>query len=126
MYLGKILKETEITEEGFEEIVYKRRRTEKKRRVSKKVSRKHVKNKSKKIQNMEDNLDKNENGGEDTLSHNDNKDKTNRKRTEWIRPKRKPTDKEARQMFGKSLEIMLTVCLNNHLYQYQNKVIIKK
>ena len=66
-------------------------------------------------------------GGDDTLNTSvlikDNTDKKEKKRTtEWLKPVRNPTTKEQRQMFGKALEIMLITCVDNHLYQFENKV----
>ena len=124
-----------------------------KRIILKKVSKKHMKKKSKtqrkNIQRDTDNidsissegadtqkatsagvvdmdsLDRNINEGEDTLSFIGEKNKK-KKKTEWIKPVRKPTEKEGRQMFGKALEMMLILCMDNHLYQYENKVRIQK
>ena len=46
--------------------------------------------------------------------------KPKRKKTEWLKPVRKPSEKEARKMFGKALEMMLTLCMSNHVYQFGN------
>ena len=35
---------------------------------------------------------------------------------------RNPTTKEQRKMFGKALELMLITCMDNHFYQFENKV----
>ena len=48
--------------------------------------------------------------------------KKNRKKVEWIKPKRKPSEKEGRQMFGIALEMMLRKCMENHLYQFDNEI----
>ena len=40
----------------------------------------------------------------------------------WKKAKRAPTKEEKRKMFGKALEIMLVLCLDNHCYQFDNKV----
>ena len=53
----------------------------------------------------------------------DNTDKKKTKRTtEWLKPGRNPTTKKQRKMFGKALEIMIITCMDNHLYQFENKV----
>ena len=60
-----------------------------------------------------------QNLGVDTL--NVSVKKKTRNKTEWIKPKRKPSEKEIREMFGKALETMLKLCMSNHLYQFENK-----
>ena len=63
-------------------------------------------------------------GGDDTP---DNlKVKVQKKKTNWIKPKRNPTTVEARKLFGKALGLLLTTCMDNHLYQFGNKVRIQK
>jgi hypothetical protein len=52
--------------------------------------------------------------------------KKKKKAVEWLKPKRIPTDNEERSMFGKALEIMLIACMNNHVYQFEDKVKIQK
>ena len=42
-------------------------------------------------------------------------------KTEWLEPVRKPTENEIRKMFGKALEMLLKLCMDNHIYQFQNK-----
>jgi hypothetical protein len=139
------LNKFEIAEEGFEDIVYTKKPKEKKMTVSKKISKKHLKKKSKqKISSQKDKeskdiscsegadtqettseiLDKNNSGGEDTPCT--IVKKKTKKKTEWLKPRRKPTEKEERQMFGKALEMMLRLCMENHLYQFENKVRIQK
>ena len=70
------------------------------------------------------NLHRNINEGEDTLSFISENSKK-KKKTEWIKPVRKPTETEGRKMFGKALEMMLILCMDNHLYQYGNIVRIQ-
>ena len=69
-------------------------------------------------------MDKNNSGGDDTPCT--TVKKKTKKKTEWLKPRRKPTEKEERQMFGKALEMMLRLCMENHLYQFENKVRIQK
>ena len=121
---------------------------EKKRKVAikKKVGRKFAKKRSKKNSRnslrdkenlMEDNdttmdkLDKNiGDKGADTLNTNVKKKKETetkkKKTTVWLNPKRTPTTKEQRRLFGKALEIMLITCMNNHVYQFNNQYRIQK
>ena len=42
------------------------------------------------------------------------------RKTEWVKPKRKPTKSEERKMFGKALKMMLKLCMDNHTYQFEN------
>ena len=75
-----------------------------------------------------DTLDKN-NGdeGADTIVEKKTGTETKKKKaTVWLRPKRNPTTKEQRRLFGKALEIMLITCMNNHVYQFQNQCRIQK
>ena len=146
-YLGKVLKKLEIAEEGFAEIVYTKKPNERKKTVSKKTSRKHQKKKIKqniRIQKDRQNkdiscsegadtqettseiLDINNSGGEDTPCTIVKKKTKTKTKTEWLKPRRKPTELEGRKMFGKALEMMLRLCMENHLYQFENKVRIQK
>ena len=43
-----------------------------------------------------------------------------------LKPKRVPTAKEERKLFGKALEMLLVTCMDNHLYQFANEVRIQK
>jgi hypothetical protein len=67
-----------------------------------------------------DTLDKN-NGdeGADTLNTTVKKktgtETKKKKTTVWLRPKRNPTTKEQRRLFGRALEIMIVTCMNNHV-----------
>ena len=56
-------------------------------------------------------------------SENGNKKKNG---PEFNKPKRNATKVEQRKMFGKALEIMLITCMNNHVYQFENKVRVQK
>ena len=47
--------------------------------------------------------------------------KKKKSQTIWIKPKRIPTAKEERKLFGKSLEMLLVTCMDNHLYQFANE-----
>ena len=38
--------------------------------------------------------------------------------------KKKPY-KKRRKMFGKALEVMLVTCMDNHIYQFENKIRIQ-
>ena len=52
-----------------------------------------------------------------------NLDNEEKKKTNvWKKPERKPTEIEEKKMFGKALELMLTTCMDNHLYQFDNEV----
>ena len=53
----------------------------------------------------------------------DNEEK--KKANIWKKPERKPTGIEENKMFGKALELMLTTCMDNHLYQFNNEVRIQ-
>jgi hypothetical protein len=75
----------------------------------------------------EDDMDINTLGGDDTLDSvkrrlNTNEKKRKSKGQEYTKPKRKPTAVEERTLFGKALETMLVTCLNNHVYQFDNKM----
>ena len=144
-YLGSHLQKEEIIEEGFEEILYTKeiKERKKKSKYTKKISRKHVKNNTKKKDNGKDTenrkLDKNEtldtldtngSGGADTpnamaMKKDEVKDKKKKKTVEMIKPKRNPTKKEERTLFGKALEIMIVTCMDNHIYQFGNKTRIQ-
>ena len=134
-YLGKILKKNEIAEEEFEDILYTKKPKERKtitkkigkRQLKKKQNTKKIGQKNKDISSMKgadtlkttaEIMDK-QNLGVDTL--NVSVKKKTRNKTEWIKPKRKPSEKETRKMFGKALQIMLNLCMSNHLYQFENK-----
>ena len=52
--------------------------------------------------------------------------KPKKKATEWTKPKRAPTEEEERIMFGKALEMMLILCMDNNVYQFQNRVRLQK
>jgi hypothetical protein len=65
--------------------------------------------------------------GDDTLvsvekKKNTNEKKNKKKAQEWTHPKRKPTLKEERKLFGRALEIMLVTCMDNHVYQFDDKI----
>ena len=64
-------------------------------------------------------------GGDDTLDTSAMKKKKKRKTTEWIKPVRNTTKMEQRKMFGKALELLLTMCMDNHVYQFKNQVRIQ-
>lgn len=55
----------------------------------------------------------------------DNEEKKKKKTNVWKKPERKPTEIEEKKMFGKALELMLTTCMDNHLYQFNNEVRIQ-
>ena len=150
-YLGMKLSKAEIAEEGIEDLVYTKKVVEKKKKISKKVSQKHLikktKTKRQRIQKDKENeeiscsegpdtleattertseennetleLNTNSSGGADTP---DTTVKKKRKKVEWIKPARKPSEKEGRQMFGIALEMMLRKCMENHLYQFDNEI----
>ena len=67
-------------------------------------------------------------GGADTLDTSVKKksEPEKKKTVEWIKPRREPTTKEQRTLFGKAFEIMLITCMDNHVYQFENKVRIQK
>ena len=76
-----------------------------------------------------ENMDTNTIKGDDTLETVDNvknpvqKEKKKKKKVqEWLKPVRYPTLSEQRKLFGKALEIMLVTCMDNHVYQFDNKV----
>ena len=64
-----------------------------------------------------DSTDINKSGGADTPTNVEEENDS-----VWSKPKRSPTLKEQRTMFGKALEIMLITCMNNHAYQFENVV----
>ena len=70
--------------------------------------------------------------GADTLNTSvekkeERKDKSKKKKTTvWIKPKRSPTILEQRRLFGKALEMMLILCMDNHVYQFENQFRIQK
>ena len=135
------MKKNEIAEEEFEDILYTKKPRENKKTITKKIGKKQLKktqNKKKCCQKTKDiscmkgadtlittaentnteKLDK-QNMGADTLNVSVKKKKSNK--TEWIKPNRKPSEKETRKMFGKALQIMLNLCMSNHLYQFENE-----
>ena len=64
-------------------------------------------------------------GGDDTLDItvvNEDRNKKKKKTIEWIKPMRNPTTMEQRKMFGKALELLIITCMDNHVYQFGNKV----
>ena len=145
-YLGKFLKTDEIVREGFEELVYTRKI---KKRTSKKINRKNVKCKKvkKKLKDKVTHLDTSSREGADTLNtiseegidklkgddtlgtvEKEKKDIVKKKKTtqEWIKPKRTPTFKEQKSLFGKALEILLVTCMDNHVYLFDKKVRVQK
>ena len=69
-------------------------------------------------ENENDNI--NYNDGNVTHLGNDEKRKTDKPKFDV--PKRKPTKLEERKMFGKAMEIMITVCMKNHVYRFENKL----
>ena len=78
-------------------------------------------------------LDSNLSGGADTLdtlvekkTENEKKNKKKKSVAEWINPKRSPSAKEQRKLFGKALEVMLITCMDNHVYQFENRLRIQK
>ena len=78
-------------------------------------------------------MDTNISGGSDTLDTSvekkneiDNNKKKKKKAVEWLKPKKNPTVNEERSMFGKALEIMLIACMNNHVYQFEDKVRVQE
>ena len=145
-YLGAVLKKEELTEEGFEELVYtkEKKETKRKRKVTKKVKRKYVKKILKKKTQNRKNLKENSKKNKDTLDNNigdggaDTPDTSVEKKNEiedskkkkktviWKKPIRMPSNQELRKMFGKALEIMLVLCMNNHVYKFGNKIRLQK
>ena len=61
-----------------------------------------------------------------TVKKKNETEKKKKKTVEWIKPKRHPTTREQRTLFGKALEIMIITCMDNHVYQFGNKVRIQK
>ena len=53
-------------------------------------------------------------------------EKKNRNKTKWLKPTRNPTLKEERKLFGKALDFLLVTCMNNHIYQFENKIRVQK
>ena len=69
--------------------------------------------------------------GDDTLESVEKKENTTQKKNkkkaqEWTKPKRKPTLDEERKLFGKALEIMLVTCMDNHVYQFDDKIRVQE
>ena len=153
-YLGKHLSAEEIAEEAFEELLYTKVVKPKNTKLTKRIGRKHVKNNpkgrhskqskqvSQKVFNTSMGADTHETGAE-VKSRNEGVDKdtatlvdkenemvktikAKKKTQEWKKPVRKPTKDEERKMFGKALEIMLTLCMDNHCYQFNNQIRIQK
>ena len=133
-YLGKHLKKEEIIAEQFEDILYTRKVKErKKRKVTKKIGKKHASDKKgnkvreNKVdkENMDKEMDISSSEGADTHKTTENKKKKTQP-VEWMKPKRNPTRIEQRSMFGKALEILIIMCMNNHVYQFANSVRIQK
>ena len=129
-YLGVILKEEEVVEEGFEDLLYTKEKKDikKKRKVTKKIGRKYVHNTSKqKTKVSKKDMDISDEGADtlDTSSKKQN-DSKKKKTVIWNKPKRIPTKLELRKMFGKALEGMLIVCMNNHVYQFENITRLQK
>ena len=100
-----------------------------------------MKNKTKKkIQDKEnmdldrnDILDTNMSGGADTLdthvekkTEENNSKKKKKSITEWIKPRRSPTTKEQSQLFSKALELILTTCMDNHVYLFESQMRVQK
>ena len=52
--------------------------------------------------------------------------KKKKKAVEWLKPKRIPTSIEERSMLRKAIEMMLIVCMDNHIYQFEDKVRVLK
>ena len=63
-------------------------------------------------------------GKMDSEEHNIQKKK--KSTIEWMKPMRNPTKIEERSMFGKALEIMIVLCMDNHVYQFGNIVRVQK
>ena len=79
----------------------------------------------------EERFDTHNSEGADTLSTIVNKslkevNKSKKKnKTEWVKPKRMPSKIEERKLFGKGLEMMLNLCMKNHVYQFENRTRIQ-
>ena len=105
-------------------------------KVTKKIGKKYVNDKKRNKVNEnhgdKDSLDTDisSSGGADTLDTSVQKkndtDKKKKKTVEWIKPKRQPTTKEQRTLFGKAMEVMIITCMDNHVYQFENKVRLQK
>ena len=146
-YLGMKLSKTEIAEEKFEDLVYTKKVTERKKKtkITKKISKRNYRKKPKlrttkmkkdteyqdiKCSEGADTLEATTNSTSEEKVVNDNSGgadtstivKKKTKKTEWIKAKKKPSETEGRKMFGKALEIMLRKCMDNHLYLFENKV----
>ena len=124
------MKEEEVVEEGFEDLLYTKEKKDikKKRKVTKKIGRKYVHNTSKqKTKVSKKDMDISDEGADtlDTSSKKQN-DSKKKKTVIWNKPKRIPTKLELRKMFGKALEGMLIVCMNNHVYQFENITRLQK
>ena len=135
--ISPIIKKDEIVEEGFEDLLYTRKKKEgkKKQKITKKIGRKQKKFQRTTQDNRLDNLSKDKvkdtnssDGGADTpdTSVKKKNEPKKKKTAEWIKPRREPSTKEKRTLFGKALEIMLITCMDNHVYQFSNKVRIQK
>ena len=133
--LGRHLKKDENIEEEFDEILYTKVEKEKKRKVTKKIGRKHVLDKNKRkskdkemdSRNKLDSMDISAGEGADTLNTTENKKKKKQKKSvEWSKPKRNPSSQEQRKMFGKALEILLISCMNKNIYSFENHTRIQK
>ena len=102
-YLAEHMSNEEIEEEKFEEIVYRKNENVKKRK--KKV------NKSKDVTTANDD--------EVTEAHKldqmENQDL-------YLKPIRNPTSLEKRNMLAKSVEIMIIVTMENHVYRFGNEI----
>ena len=124
-YLGEVMNKDDILEEAFEEIVYtKKQKEKKKRKVVKKIGRKHSK------KNINTRTPTEEKDSLDMVGKLDSKenDMQNKKKStiEWIKPVRNPTKVEQRSMFGKALEMMIVLCMDNHVYQFGDVVRVQK
>ena len=116
----------------------KKKQEKKKRKVVKKIGRKHSKKKTnaKTSLDMVGKVDNEENGIQnqkkslDMVGKMDSEEhdiqKKKKSTIEWIKPMRNPTKIEERSMFGKALEIMIVLCMDNHVYQFGNIVRVQK
>ena len=52
--------------------------------------------------------------------------KQKKNQVKWLKPKRKPTEKEQRSMLGKALELLIITCMDNHAYKFGNIVRVQK
>ena len=100
--------------------------------MTKKIGKKYVNDKKRNKVNEnngeKDSLDTDisSSGGADTLDTTEKRKQKKRKSAEWIKPRRNPTKKEERNMFGKALEMMLIMCMDNHIYEFENKIRLQK